>query len=103
MLHYFSILGLSTPTPRSRSSDNLQKYSPVSSRKGNSEASSSPLTRRLTGDSLVSRESSSGSITAETSIPFDHSSPSSTLSKSGVSPDGSKDGGIISLNVEIKL
>lgn len=85
--------GLSTPAPRSRSSDNLQKYSPASLRKGASEASSSPLARRMTGDSLVSRESSSGSIAAETNIPFDQfSSPSSTLSK-GTSPDGSKDGG----------
>lgn len=84
-------LGLINP-PRSRSSDNLQKYSPAAMRKGNSESTSSPLTRRLTGDSLMSRESSSGSIAAETNIPLDPSSPCSTLSKT-VSPiNGSKSG-----------
>ncbi|KAK4872636.1 hypothetical protein RN001_014665 [Aquatica leii] len=72
--------GLLNPTPRSRSSDNLEKYSPLAARKSNSDVSS-PLARRLTGDSLISRESSDGSIAAETHIPLDHSSPSSTLSK----------------------
>lgn len=39
----------------------------------------------------MSRESSNGSIAAETNIPLDHSSPSSTLSKAA-SPDTSKNG-----------
>ncbi|CAH1101078.1 unnamed protein product [Psylliodes chrysocephalus] len=77
--------GLMTPTPRSRSSDNLEKFSPSSLRKANDSAS--PLTRRLTGDSIVSRDSSDGSIATECS--FDQS-PGSTLSK-GVSSDISKD------------
>ncbi|XP_057660068.1 F-actin-uncapping protein LRRC16A isoform X1 [Diorhabda carinulata] len=78
--------GLMTPTPRSRSIDNLEKCSPSSLRRNN-DITSSPLTRRLTGDSIVSRDSSDGSIAAESS--FDHS-PGSTLSK-GMSSDGSKD------------
>lgn len=62
-------------------------------RKGNSESASSPLTRRLTGDSLMSRESSSGSIAAETNIPLDpSSSPCSTLSKTVSPVNGSKIG-----------
>ncbi|XP_060521026.1 F-actin-uncapping protein LRRC16A isoform X2 [Cylas formicarius] len=67
--------GLMTPTPRSRSIDNLEKFSPSSLRKNTGD---SPLSRRLTGESLLSQESSDGSLAAETS--FDHS-PSSTLSK----------------------
>lgn len=76
-----------TPTPRSRSIDNLEKFSPSLLRKINCD-SVSPLTRRLTGDSIISQESSDGSLAAESS--FDHS-PGSTLSK-GISPDGSKAG-----------
>lgn len=89
--------GLMTPTPRSRSSDNLEKSSPTLARKiGGGE---SPLSRRLTGtnqqfflstfshtcclgDSLVSQQSSNGSLATEST--FDHSL-SSTLS-----PDGFK-------------
>lgn len=94
------VSGLLNPTPRSRSSDNLEKYSPLTARKSSSDVSS-PLARRLTGDSLLSRESSDGSIAAETHIPLDHSSsPSSTLSK-GMSPDSSKAG--LFLNILVKL
>lgn len=88
MLIRFS--GLMTPTPRSRSTDNLEKFSPSFTRKNTYD--SSPLSRRLTGDSIVSQESSDGSLAAESC--YDHS-PGSTLSK-GISPDGSK-AGIITL------
>lgn len=76
-----------TPTPRSRSIDNLEKFSPSFLRKNTIE-SASPLTRRLTGDSIISQDSSDGSLAAESS--YDHS-PGSTLSK-GLSPDGSRTG-----------
>ncbi|KAF7282259.1 hypothetical protein GWI33_002980, partial [Rhynchophorus ferrugineus] len=76
--------GLMTPTPRSRSTDNLEKCSPSMMRKN---AGDSPLSRRLTGDSLLSQESSEGSLATEST--FDHS-PSSTLSKR-VSPDSFKE------------
>ncbi|XP_019870285.2 F-actin-uncapping protein LRRC16A isoform X1 [Aethina tumida] len=75
--------GVMTPTPRSRSIDNLDKCSPSFGRKSTCE--SSPLTRRLTGESLLSQESSDGSLAAEASL---DNSPGSTLSK--ISPDGSK-------------
>lgn len=81
--------GGSGSAPRSRSSDNLQRYSPALARKDNSECS--PLARRLTGDSLLSRESSDGSIAADSNIPLDRTSPGSTLSNK-VSPDTSKSG-----------
>ncbi|XP_066256338.1 F-actin-uncapping protein LRRC16A isoform X2 [Euwallacea similis] len=73
--------GLMTPTPRSRSSDNLEKGSPTSMRKI-AGGGDSPLSRRLTGDSLASQQSSDGSLATESA--FDHS-PGSTLSKT-VSP-----------------
>uniref|UniRef100_A0AAR5PNY8 CARMIL pleckstrin homology domain-containing protein n=1 Tax=Dendroctonus ponderosae TaxID=77166 RepID=A0AAR5PNY8_DENPD len=73
-------LGLMTPTPRSRSTDNLEKFSPNALRKNTGE---SPLSRRMTGDSLMSQQSSEGSLATEST--FDHS-PGSTLSK-GLSPD----------------
>lgn len=53
--------GLLTPTPRSRSSDNLEKQSPTVARKATSETAS-PLTRRPTGDSLLSTGSSEGEL-----------------------------------------
>ncbi|XP_050312347.1 F-actin-uncapping protein LRRC16A isoform X3 [Anthonomus grandis grandis] len=62
---------LATPTPRSRSIDNLEKCSPGLARK---TAAESPLGRRMTGDSLVSQQSSEGSLTTEST--YDHS-PSS--------------------------
>lgn len=49
------------PAPRSRSSDNLEKYSPASSRKDSGDMGS-PLTRRLTGDSLFSKGKSDNSF-----------------------------------------
>lgn len=78
--------GLMTPTPRSRSSDNLEKCSPSLQRKAGDLAS--PLSRRLTGDSIMSHESSDGSLTAESN--FDHS-PGSTLTKNSTL-DSSKKG-----------
>lgn len=63
--------GLMNPTPRSRSSDNLEKYSPSSSRKASGDAS--PLTRRLTGDGLIPKDKTASSGTMD-------SSSSSTLS-----------------------
>uniref|UniRef100_A0AAR5PNY7 CARMIL pleckstrin homology domain-containing protein n=1 Tax=Dendroctonus ponderosae TaxID=77166 RepID=A0AAR5PNY7_DENPD len=77
-------LGLMTPTPRSRSTDNLEKFSPNALRKNTGE---SPLSRRMTGDSLMSQQSSEGSLATEST--FDHS-PGSTLSK-GLSPDSFRD------------
>ncbi|KAG5893782.1 hypothetical protein JTB14_005447 [Gonioctena quinquepunctata] len=78
--------GLMNPAPRSRSIDNFEKCSPSFMRKSTGD-SASPLTRRLTGDSIISQESSNGSLATESS--FNHS-PRGTLSKA-VSPDGSKD------------
>ncbi|XP_017768426.1 PREDICTED: F-actin-uncapping protein LRRC16A isoform X2 [Nicrophorus vespilloides] len=46
--------GLMIPAPRSRSTDNLEKYSPAAARRVDT---ASPLTRRATGDSLLSQES----------------------------------------------
>ncbi|CAG9763282.1 unnamed protein product [Ceutorhynchus assimilis] len=85
--------GLMTPTPRSRSIDNLEKCSPTLHRKNTGD---SPLSRRLTGDSLVSQQSSEGSLATEST--FDHS-PSSTLSK-GVSPDSLKEDSISHLKLK---
>nr|XP_022912883.1 F-actin-uncapping protein LRRC16A isoform X2 [Onthophagus taurus] len=81
--------GVLTPTPRSRSTDNLEKYSPTPSKKSFSQDNASPLTRRLTGDSLLSQGSSDGSIATEMNIPVDHSSSSSSITK-GLSTDGLK-------------
>ncbi|KYB28827.1 Leucine-rich repeat-containing protein 16A-like Protein [Tribolium castaneum] len=55
--------GLMTPTPRSRSTDNLEKFSPGFGRKNTDSAS--PLSRRFTGESLMSHDSSDGSIAGE--------------------------------------
>lgn len=85
---YFT--GVLYPTPRSRSIDNLEKYSPTFTRKATSDTAS-PLTRRLTGDSLMSQGSSDGSIATETNIPVEHSSSTSSIAK-GFSTDGSKNG-----------
>lgn len=75
---------MTTPTPRSRSSDNLEKCSPSFARKTDL---ASPLTRRLTGDSIMSQESSDGSLAAEGN--FDHS-PGSTLTKNITSETSKK-------------
>lgn len=77
-----------TPTPRSRSSDNLERYSPLGSRKCSLDVSSPTPTN---DDSRISRESSEGSIAAETHISLNSSSPSSVFSK-GISPDSNKIG-----------
>lgn len=88
--------GLMTPTPRSRSIDNLEKYSPSSLRKNTGD---SPLSRRLTGDSLISHESSEGSLATEST--FDHS-PGSTLSKT-ISPDSFKEETTLDPSKHLKL
>ncbi|RZB38608.1 hypothetical protein BDFB_010021 [Asbolus verrucosus] len=69
--------GLMTPTPRSRSTDNLEKFSPSFGRKGANDCAS-PLSRRFTGESLMSHESSEGSIAGEVNIPLEHSSSGET-------------------------
>nr|XP_023024105.1 F-actin-uncapping protein LRRC16A isoform X1 [Leptinotarsa decemlineata] len=78
--------GLMTPTPRSRSIDNLEKFSPSFLRKSTGD-SASPLSRRFTGESIKSQESSNGSLATESSF---NQSPASTLSKR-VSPNGLTD------------
>lgn len=79
--------GLMNPAPRSRSSDNLEKYSPINARKVGGE-NASPLTRRFTGDGLVSKESDGG---IESGASSEASSLSNTLTKS-VSGGSSKGG-----------
>lgn len=69
--------GLMTPTPRSRSTDNLEKFSPSFIRKAGSDCAS-PLSRRFTGESLVSHESSDGSISGEVGAAMEHSSSGET-------------------------
>lgn len=66
-----------TPTPRSRSTDNLEKFSPSFVRKTGSDCAS-PLSRRFTGESLVSHESSDGSISGEVGAAMEHSSSGET-------------------------
>lgn len=59
------VCGLLEPTPRSRSSDNLEKYSPLIGRRsqGDSPLTASPLAKRVTDESpLISRENSNSSI-----------------------------------------
>lgn len=60
------------PAPRSRSTDNLQKYSPLIGRRsqGDSPLTASPLARRVTEDSpIISRDNSSSSICADAMDP----------------------------------
>lgn len=60
MLHCYSspllkgVSGLLEPTPRSRSSDNLEKYSPLIGRRsqGDSPLTASPLARRVPGQEI---------------------------------------------------
>lgn len=55
--------------PRSRSTDNLQKYSPLIGRRsqGDSPLTASPLARRITeGSPIMSRDNSSNSISIDT-------------------------------------
>jgi hypothetical protein len=59
--------GLMTPTPRSRSTDNLEKFSPSFGRRHANDCAS-PLTRRFTGESVTSHESSDGSIAGEVNM-----------------------------------
>lgn len=68
-------IGLMNPATRSRSSDNLEKYSPSSARKACGDAS--PVTRRLTGDGLVTRDDNDKNSHRS----MDDASPSNTLSK----------------------
>ncbi|CAG9816136.1 unnamed protein product [Phaedon cochleariae] len=78
--------GLMTPTPRSRSSDNLEKFSPSFLRKAAVDSTVSPLTRRLTGDSVASRDSTD-SLTVGSG---GDGSPGGSLGKV-VATDGTKD------------
>lgn len=66
------------PTTRSRSSDNLEKYSPSSTQKVGGDGSSA-VTRRLTGDGLISHDSDD----KNPQCPAENESPSDTLVKTG--------------------
>lgn len=65
------------PATRSRSSDNLEKYSPSSMRKACGDAS--PVTRRLTNDGLVTQDNNN----KISHCSIDDASPSNTLGKGG--------------------
>lgn len=82
--------GLMNPAPRSRSSDNLEKYSPLNARKAGGD-NASPLTRRFTGDGLVSKENDASLGGMESGASSGASSLSNTLTKS-VSGGSSKAG-----------
>lgn len=82
------------PAPRSRSSDNLEKFSPLVGRRsqGDSPLTASPLARRNTADSTQTHERSTAKSEKETystamSDASDDSKRSSTLTNvSGMSP-----------------
>lgn len=84
------------PAPRSRSSDNLEKYSPINSRK---TETASPLTRRFTGDGLVTKENDA-SPGIDSGASSEASSLSNTLTKSA-SGSSSKAG--LSLQTDVRL
>jgi len=88
------------PAPRSRSSDNLEKFSPLIGRRsqGDSPLTASPLARRNTTDSAQAHERSKGeafaketcnSVTANDAS--DDSRRSTLTNVSGMSPRGSHD------------
>jgi len=88
------------PAPRSRSSDNLEKFSPLIGRRsqGDSPLTASPLARRNTTDSAQAHERSKGEAfvkeTCNSNIANDTSDDSkrSTLTNvSSMSPRGSRD------------
>ncbi|XP_020298120.1 F-actin-uncapping protein LRRC16A isoform X3 [Pseudomyrmex gracilis] len=88
------------PAPRSRSSDNLEKFSPLVGRRsqGDSPLTASPLARRNTTDSAQTHERSkaevftkeicNNSVTTDTS---DDSKRSTLTNVSSMSPHGSRD------------
>jgi len=88
------------PAPRSRSSDNLEKFSPLVGRRsqGDSPLTASPLARRNTTDSAQTHERSKGeafvketcnsNIANDTS---DDSKRSTLINVSSMSPRGSRD------------
>lgn len=83
---------MNPPTPRSRSSDNLEKYSPINARKTATGGENvSPLTRRFTGDGLVSKVNDASLGGVESGASSEASSLSNTLTKS-VSGGSSKGG-----------
>lgn len=86
------------PAPRSRSSDNLEKFSPLVGRRsqGDSPLTASPLARRNTTDNAQSHERSKSETkeTCNSSATLDASDDSkrSTLTNvSAISPRGSRD------------
>lgn len=86
------------PAPRSRSSDNLEKFSPLVGRRsqGDSPLTASPLARRNTTDSAQTHERSKGeAFTKETSAAAndagDDSRRSTLTNLSSMSPRGSHD------------
>ncbi|XP_018349807.1 PREDICTED: F-actin-uncapping protein LRRC16A isoform X4 [Trachymyrmex septentrionalis] len=89
------------PTPRSRSSDNLEKFSPLVGRRsqGDSPLTASPLARRNTTDSAQTYERSKGEVfvkeicnnAAATNDISDDSRRSTLTNVSNMSPRGSHD------------
>lgn len=88
------------PAPRSRSSDNLEKFSPLVGRRsqGDSPLTASPLARRNTTDSAQAHERSKGEAFAKetcnsavTNDTSDDSKRSALTNVSGMSPHGSHD------------
>lgn len=88
------------PAPRSRSSDNLEKFSPLVGRRsqGDSPLTASPLARRNTTDSAQTHERSKGEATAKETCysgvandASDDSKRSTLTNVSSMSPRGSRD------------
>lgn len=86
------------PAPRSRSSDNLEKFSPLVGRRsqGDSPLTASPLARRNTTDSAQAHERSKGEAFAKETCnsandTSDDSKRSTLTNVSGMSPRGSHD------------
>lgn len=85
------------PAPRSRSSDNLEKFSPLVGRRsqGDSPLTASPLARRNTTDSAQINERSKGEAfakeTCNSADASDDSKRSTLTNVSGMSPRGSHD------------
>lgn len=88
------------PAPRSRSSDNLEKFSPLVGRRsqGDSPLTASPLARRNTTDSAQAHERTKGEAfvketcnSASTNDGSDDSKRSTLTNLSNISPRGSHD------------
>lgn len=68
LFHFLTVIWFTEPAPRSRSTDNLQKYSPLIGRRsqGDSPLTASPLARRVAEESpIMSRDNSSNSISTD--------------------------------------